>query len=107
MNSKVIKQQNKINQMRARFFAGFSCAAYGCGVLAAIISSKLPENSAWKEAFGSIIEIGFLAGMILTLIWSICKPGGYPFSDEGWNSLTQEDLEELEKLAQRAIADLK
>ncbi|MEY8427082.1 hypothetical protein AALA00_05035 [Lachnospiraceae bacterium 46-15] len=99
--------QTKSNQMKARFFAGFSCAAYGFSVLIAIVSSNLPGSSVWKEAFGSIVEIGFLIGVLLTFIWSICKPAGYPFPDEEWASMTQEELEELEKLAQGIMTDLK
>ena len=70
MNNKRTKQ-NKISQMKARFFAGFSCAAYGFAVLTAIVSSNLPRNSVWKEAFGSIVEIGLLAGVLLTFIWRL------------------------------------
>ena len=105
MNNKRTKQ-NKISQMKARFFAGFSCAAYGFAVLTAIVSSNLPRNSVWKEAFGSIVEIGLLAGVLLTFIWSICKPVRYPYPDAELDSVTREEVEELQKLAEGIIVTM-
>lgn len=105
MNNKRTNQ-TKSNQIKAHFFAGFSCAAYGFAVLTAIVSSSLPVNSVWQEAFGSIVVIGLLAGVLLTFIWSIYKPAGYPYPDVKSDSITQEEVEELEKLAERIMADM-
>ena len=42
----------------------------------------------------------------MTFIWSICKPVRYPYPDAELDSVTREEVEELQKLAEGIIVNM-